>query len=480
MNKLKRLAGETVLYGLGSILPRVLNFFLLKPQTDIYDPVEYGVITKLFIYVAVLNVIFMFGMETAYFRFANKPGADEKRIFNLAQTVVIAISLLLCLIIVAAAQPIAIAMDIPNHTNFIYALTALMLIDAIVAIPFARLRFLKKPFQFAIGKLINILLVVGLNLYFLYVIYDPAIGVGFVIIAPLLANSFYILFFAKTIISWRPSFDKQITITMLTYAYPVMLTGLAGMTNEMFSRITLDWWLPANFYPGKSAKYALGIFSGCYKFAMLMSLAVQAFRYAAEPFFFSQASDKNSPSLFAQINHYFIIVCCLLLLGVGINMDILKHLLGSQNYWEGLHIVPILLLGYLFLGVYYNLTVWFKLIDKTHYGTVITIFGVVITILANFILIPVAGYTGSSWATLICYFGMCAICYVLGRKFYPIPYRVISGLAYVILTSFLVYAVNLIQIANPWTAFVFHTFIIGVYVITIYILEKKNFKQSVV
>lgn len=263
---------------------------------------------------------------------------------------------------------------------------------------------------------------------------------------------------------------------MLSYSYPIMLTGLAGMTNEMFSRQTLDWWLPENYYPGQSPAYALGIFGACYKFAMLMGLAVQAFRYAAEPFFFSNADDKQSPQLFARVNHYFIIVCCILLLSVSINLDLLKHLLGDSRYWEGLPIVPILLLGYLFLGVYYNLSVWFKLTDKTYYGTIITVVGVIITIVANYFLIPIAGYMGSSWATLICYLTMTIMCYLLGQKFYPIPYNVGKGFGYIVLTTLLVYAVSLISFENQWVATGFHTMVLMAYLLIVYLVEKKDLR----
>jgi O-antigen/teichoic acid export membrane protein len=257
----------------------------------------------------------------------------------------------------------------------------------------------------------------------------------------------------------------------------MLLTGLAGMTNEMFSRQTLDWWLPENFYPGQSPEYALGVFGACYKLAVLMSLAVQAFRYAAEPFFFSNASDKESPQLFARVNHYFIIVCCILLLGVVINLDILKYLLGDSQYWEGLPVVPILLLGYLFYGVYYNLNVWFKLTDKTYYGTIIMVTGAFITIVANYYLIPVAGYMGSSWATLTCYFTMTAICYVLGQKYYPIPYDVPKSLSYIVFTTLLAYAVNSIFIENQWAATSFHILVLLAYLFIVYLIEKKGLRS---
>jgi O-antigen/teichoic acid export membrane protein len=316
--------------------------------------------------------------------------------------------------------------------------------------------------------------------YYLKLAYDPSIDVGFIFLVNLFANLFYILFFARTLLSWRPAYDPSISPHMITYAYPIMITGLAGMTNETFSRITLDWWLPKNFYPGKSSDYALGIFGAAYKFAVLMNLVVQAFRYAAEPFFFSNAADKNSPDLFARINHYFVIVCCMLLLAVSINMDVIKYIfLGDDKYFEGLYIVPILLLAYLFLGVYYNLSIWFKLTDKTYFGTILAIGGAVITIGGNYLLIPVAGYLGSSWVTLICYFLMTVACYLLGQKYYPIPYRLKKDLTYIIVTVALVYGVNTwIKIEHAVLSFVVHQTIVLAYLFVIYLLERREFRQT--
>ncbi|HET9054754.1 MAG TPA: polysaccharide biosynthesis C-terminal domain-containing protein, partial [Cyclobacteriaceae bacterium] len=230
------------------------------------------------------------------------------------------------------------------------------------------------------------------------------------------------------------------------------------------------------FYENRSEEYALGIFGACYKLAVLMNLAIQAFRYAAEPFFFSNAAEKNSPQLFARVNHYFIIVCCVILLGVSINLDILKYFLGDPAYWEGLHIVPILLLAYLFLGVYYNFSVWFKLTDKTYYGTIITVIGMIITIAANYLLIPVAGYEGSAVAALLCYVGMTAICYFLGQRFYPIPYAVTRGIFYIGVTLLLVYGVNAINIESQVIATLFHGAVVVAYLAVVYLIEGKDLK----
>jgi O-antigen/teichoic acid export membrane protein len=481
LGKIKRLAGETVLYGMGSILPRFLNFLLVTLHTDVFAAAEYGVITKLFAYVAVVNVIYLFGMETAYFRFANKAGADEKKIFNLAQTVVVVVSGLSSLILILFSKGVANVLDIPGHEQLVIILVIIMFIDGVVAIPFSRLRFERKPVKFAIGKIINIGILILLNLYFLKFSSAPA-TITSVMVANLSANAFYLLLFFNTLLQWRPAYDRILSPQMFSYAYPVMLTGLAGMTNEMFSRITLDKWLPENFYGNISKASALGIFGACYKLSVLMNLAIQAFRYAAEPFFFSQSNEKNSPQLFARVNHYFIIVCCVLLLSVSINLDILKYFLRGEEYWQGMQIVPVLLLAYLFLGVYYNISAWFKITDKTYVGTLITIFGVFVTIAANFYLIPVAGYMGSSLAALLCYFLMMVVCYVLGQKYFPVPYFVAKDLTYIIGTTVLVYVVNYITTSffgNDLIASTFFHFVIMLlYIALVVLLERKGFKKE--
>ena len=474
MGKLKRLAGETILYGLGSILPKFLNFLLVNLHTSVFLPPEYAIITYLYSYISFINVIFTFGMETAYFRFASKLDADENKIFNIAQSVVLGISVVISIVIIGFVNPIANLLNIPGKSNYIIWMVAILFIDSAVAIPFARLRLQKRPLQFALGRILNILILVGLNVYFLYYAYDATVGVAYVFIANLIANAFYFIFFARTLIHWRPTYEKEISSSMFSYAYPIMITGLAAMTNEMFSRLSLQSWLPKNFYEGKSSEYALGVFSACYKFSALMNLVILAFKYAAEPFFFSNADDKNSPQLFAKVNHYFVIVCCIILLGVSINLDLIKYFLGHEEYWEGLSIVPILMLGYLFLGIYYNMSVWFKLIDKTYFGTLITIGGAILTFVANYFLIPYLGYVGSSWATLICYFSMTATCYFFGQKFYPIPYRVVKDTAYILAASFLVYSTNLVMIENQWLATGFHCLVWMNFVLFTFLFERKE------
>jgi O-antigen/teichoic acid export membrane protein len=476
MNKIKKLAGETVLYGVGSILPRVLNFLLVFLHTkNMFSTEEYGVLTKLMAWVAFLNVVFTFGMETAYFRFANKPGYDANRIFNLAQTSVLLIGVPLSILLIVFASPIATALDVVNHPEFIVWLVIIMLMDAAVAIPFAQLRLQKKALRFAMAKISNVLILVGLNIYFLKIAYDPNVNVGYVFLANLIANSFFVLFFLKTLSNWRPTYDKTISPEMLRYAYPVMLTGVAGMTNEMFSRQMLEAWLPPHFYGTITNKAAMGIFGACYKFAVLMNLGIQAFRYAAEPFFFSQAADKNSPTLFAKINHYFVITCCVVLLGISINLDVFQFFIG-KDFRAGISIVPILLLAYLFLGVYYNFSVWFKLTDKTYFGTIITIAGTVVTVAGNYFLIPILGYMGCAWAALLCYGFMAVSCYFFGQKYFPIPYLISKGIAYVMGTTALVYLVQAVTISNQWLATALHVAVLVGFISAVYFIERRGLK----
>ena len=477
---LKQLASESVLYGMGNMVPRLLNFLLFPMHTQVFRPEEYGVFTYLMSAVAILNIVYSFGMETAYFRFATKPGADQQRVFNQAFTTVFFISATLSTLFIVASPQFASWAGASEHPQYIVWLSLILLVDNIVAIPFARLRLEKKPVRFAYYRITNVLILTGLNIYFLFFAYDPSIGIEYVFWANLIANSFYLLFFFPTLVRWRPIFDRTMLASMVPYAYPIMFTGIAGMMNEFFSRLALERWLPDNFYPGKDGRYAVGVFGAAYKFSVVMNLAVQAFRMAGEPFFFSHAHQQKSPELFARVNHYFVIVCCFILLAVGINMDVLKYIfLRKEEYWEAIAIVPPLLLGYLFLGVYYNLTVWFKITDRTYYGTAITVGGAVLTVVLNWLLIPRFGYMGSSWATAIVYGIMMAACYLLGRKHYPIPYHVGVDLSYIAGTFILVYLVNSFGFANQWHALGAHFAVLAFYVLVVLMLERKRWREAV-
>lgn len=492
MQKIKQLASDTALYGLGSLVPRFLNFLLFPLQTRFFDPAEYGLLSYLYIYVAFLNVVYTFGMETAYFRFANKAGVDEERVFRTAQTFVVSISIGFSILLVLLSPAIAAHLDAPDKAYVIRWLAAVLLIDNIVAIPFARLRFRRKPIAYASARIVNAALLVGFNLLFLLVFFraeetnrlleflanpvQGVSGVDWVILANLLANLFYVFFFARTLLQWRPVLDRLLFREMMPYAYPVMLMGITGMINEMFSRWALEWWWPAS--SGKTWQYALGVLSAAYKYAIIMNLAIQAFRYAADPFFFSRAQDKNSPRLFAEVNHYFVIVCASILVAVSVNMDLLKHLLGQAAYYEGISVVPLLLLSYLLLGVYFNLAIWFKLADKTYYGTLFSLLGALITIIGNFLLVPRFGYLGAAWASVACSFIMVLVCFVTGQRHYPVPYKISRGLAYVVLAFVLILIEKQVILESTLSRTLFQLTLPIIFLLVAWIFERNNFKAA--
>jgi len=446
MGKFRKLAGETAIYGLSSIIGKAINFLLVPFYTSsaILKVEEYGIVTELYSYVAVLNVLYLYGMETAYFRFTSKAGIDERAIFNNVLTSILITTFALSSILFFSATPIINWLEFPGQERFVYWLAAIIAIDSIMAIPFVKLRYESKAKQFATYKLINIFLNVGLNLFFLYFckniwagnflvdfkeiirpIYNPNYNVEYVFISNLLANACYFILLYGVLKKVKLRFEWSIIAPMLIYAFPLLLSQLAGNFNEMFSRMMLKKILPDGFYAGFSNQEALGVFGACYKISMIMTLAIQAFRFAAEPFFFKESQNETSKSTYANIFFYFGIFGIFSVLAISLNLDIIKVIfLRDEAYWSGLHVVPILLMASLFLGLYYNLSIWFKIVDKTYFGTMISVSAAVLTISLNFILIPMVGYTGSAITTLVVYFYMCLFAYLTGQKFYPVNYKV--------------------------------------------------------
>lgn len=493
MSILKKLAGETALYGVSSILGRTLNF-LLTPLFASYLAVsEFGVSVDIYSIAAVLNVIYLFGFETTYFRFSKKENAHEPTVFNQIESTLLVSSFVFSMILIIAAQPIATFLEYPSQVNYIYYLAAILFFDTIVAIPFAQLRLAHKSAKFATIKIINIVLNVLLNIFFLavckpiyesgapgvladivHLFYTPGDDVKYVFISNLIANAILIPIFLKSFTRMHWRFDKTVFLQMLHYAYPIAILGLAGMVNEMLSRFIFKKVLPPNFYPGYTEQEALGIFGACYKLSMFMSLAIQSFRYAAEPFFFSQAKDKDSPETFALVMKWFIITCLFLFLAISLNVEWLgKIMLRKEAYQLGLGIVPILLMANLFLGIYFNLTIWFKLTDRTIYGTYISIGGAVVTIVFNFLLIPIAGFSGSAATTLLCYVTMAIACYFLGQKYYPIPYKIGNAVFYILLSIALVVISRNLREMSQLLAFSVNAGLLLSFALVVFWNEKK-------
>jgi O-antigen/teichoic acid export membrane protein len=493
---LKKLLGQTALYGLSSIVGRALNFLLVPFYTAVLLPAEFGAVTELYAYVAFLNILYLYGMETTYFRFANKEGYTEKDVFSNSLSSILLSSILLSGIFALLSHPLSTALRYPGKEDFFIWLGLILAVDSVSAIPFARLRHEKKVGQFAFAKIFNISVNIGFNLFFLVfcrkvhsgtllpslkglidIIYNPAWNVEYILISNFLASLFVLPVLWKSFRGFRFSLDWTFMKPLLVYSYPLMFMGFAGMIDEMLSRIILKYVLPEGFYPNRTNLEALGIFGACYRLSMFMTLAIQAFRYAADPFFFSQAKDKNAPELFAKVMKWFIISCSLIFLFVSVNLTLFEQILRSAVYREGIMVVPVLLMANLFLGIYYNLSVWYKLTDKTHLGLAISIGGALITVLLNFILIPYLGYMGSAITTLLCYFLMCLTSLILGQKHFPVPYNIASALGYISLSAVLAG----LALYYPFgkgnlMAYAFQLMLVIVFIILVLFNERKSLK----
>ena len=494
MGRLTSLVKETAIYGVSSILGRMLNWLLVPLYTQYLLPAEYGIVTELYAYAAFLLIIYTYGMETAFFRFTNKLENKRQFILNQSQASVLVSSILFSTLLILFSTPIINYLEYPGKEKYIIWFSIILAIDAIVAIPFANLRLQQKAKKFAWIKIVNIFLNIGFNLFFIvlctYVVnqshespfknvithfFDQNELVDYIFISNLVASGAMILIFLREIIKIRIKLNWSLLSEMYRYAFPIMIMSLAGVTNEMLSRAVLKKWLPEGFYPGYSNQAALGIFGAAYKLSVFMTLSIQAFRYAAEPFFFSRAKDKDSRDLFSSVMFWFIIFGSFILVAIVLNLDIIGFLfLRNEAYWDGLIVVPILLLANLFLGIYYNLSIWFKLTDKTYYGTLISVSGAVLTIILNYIFIPIWGYLGSSLATLACYFSMVVFSYFLGRKQYPIPYKIGKYLFYIILALILTY-LGYNKPEDYTIKFKLYQFtLILLYVIMVVLLERRQ------
>lgn len=448
MSQIKKLAGQTAIYGLSSIIGRLLNYLLVPLYTRIFDPAAYGVVSEFYAYVTFLIVLYTYGMETAYFHFSSKKENTLHVYSNCLSTLTFS-SVILSSILILFSQPIAASLGYEAHPEYIVWFALILAFDAITALPFAKLRQENRAKRFALIKIVNIGSNIGLNLFFLAflpqiadhsslsVLYNPSIGVGYVFIANLISSLITLLFFANDFRKIKFSIDKNLVKEMLVYAFPLLIAGFAGMINETLDRAILKYLVTNK----STALHQLGVYSACYKLSIIMTLFVQTYRYAAEPFFFSQQSKKNNRGLYATIMNYFVFVCSLIFLGVMLFMNIAKYFIG-EKFHEGLQVVPILLFANLFLGVYLNLSMWYKLSGKTKYGAWFSIIGAIITIVLNFLLIPKMGYMGAAWATFICYGTIMILSYIYGQKHYAIPYSI------KICTSIILLSVVLWQLSN--------------------------------
>jgi len=488
-NPLKKLAGQTAIYGLTSIVGRLLTWFLVPLYTLKFTTDQYGVVTEMYAYVAFLVVFLTYGMETAFFRYSTLKEYEPKKVF----TTVIYSLFTTSFVFIATAflfeQQIADWLQYPNNPEFVTWFALIVGLDAISSIPLAKLRADNKAVKFVFVNFANIIVFVSLNLFFLaYCLpkynagetnwlianfYNPEIGVGYVFISNLIAVCVKFLLLLPEIFKARYGFELSLLKKMFVYALPLLIFGLAGIVNETIDRIMLKRIL-FETHGLKETMSQIGIYGACYKISIIITLFIQAFRYAAEPFFFSQENEKNAKETYSKVMTYFVIVCATIFLGVMLFMDVIKYFIPNEEYWIGLKVVPILLFANIALGIYYNQSIWYKLSGKTKFGAYIGIFGAAITILLNYIWIPLYGYMGSAWATLICYASMMFLSFILSRKHYPIKYNLQKIFLYLGLAFSLYFFTTYLALPVGVLKYGIHSLVLIAFLSVIYVIEKPK------
>lgn len=431
MSGLKTLFKQTFIYGLATVLPRMLSFILVPLYTTkgvLSSVAEYGKINIIFSYFVLFNVVLAYGMETAFFRFFNKDEDKEGVIGTSAISLIIS-SFLFFVIALIFQNQISNYIDI--DVKYINLVIWILLFDALVVIPFAWLRATQRPMRYAVIKIFNVVVNLGLNLFFLLAlkklainnsffesIYKPNFEISYIFIANLIASGITLLLMASFYTKIKYVFNTGLWKTMMRYAFPVLIAGVAFSINETFDRILLDKLLPENI-----AETEIGMYSACYKLALFMTLFATAYRLGIEPYFFSHSKSENPQNNYAKILNFFVAFGSIILLSVVVFADIIKPIvIRSEAYYEAMWVVPIILLANFCLGIYHNLSVWYKITDRTKFGAYISVFGALVTLALNFWLIPVMSYKGSAIATLSAYGLMMFLSYYFGRKYYPIPY----------------------------------------------------------
>jgi O-antigen/teichoic acid export membrane protein len=461
----KKFAGQTAVYGVSTIAGRVLGFFLTPLYTKAYPLKAYGVITTMYSYISILNAVMAFGMETTFFRYLNKHADDKQRVYNNAFASVFGVTIIFLLftlpfighianfITVGSATPGGVVTKGTTHADFVtyvdYFL-AILVIDAWCVIPFAKIRADGKPGRYGLIKLVSVLIFIGLNLVFIVGIpfwikhnLAGSVGlshwfnkgwVGYVFVSELISSIITLLLLLPELLKIGFQFDGKMLMDMFSYSWPVLIANLSFLINENSDKLLLGWLLPANI-----GLQDVAIYGGCAKISLFLSIFVQAFRLGAEPFFFNHAKNKNAGQTYARIMDYFVITICVIFIALIANIEILKYFIPNKNYWVGLPVVPPLVFGYVSLGIYMNLSVWYKLSDQTKYGLYISGIGAILTIVLNVIFIPKYSYMASAWISFIAYATMMVLSYIWGQKNYPIPYQLKKNLAYIASSAVIVY-----------------------------------------
>ena len=494
--QMKILAKETAIYGVSSIVGKFLNWMLVPLYTYVLQQQsDYGIVTNLYAWTALLLVILTYGMETGFFRFANKTEENPKTVYSTSLITLFTTSLLFAVACTIWRTPIANALGYPTHSEFIALLGIVVAMDAFASIPFAYLRYKKRPLQFAALKLLFVFLNIALNLFFLVLCpkiqdwgfisswYNPDYGVGYVFVANILATGIQTLCLLPAIVEGfknehglptsdsRRLFSGDLLKRMLRYSLPLLVLGVCGIMNQTLDRILFPF-----FYDGADAQAQLGIYGACFKVAMVMMMFTQAFRYAYEPFVFAKHKDRESVAAYADAMKYYIIFSYMILLGMIFYLDLLKFII-APSYWEGLKVVPVVLWTYIFQGVYFNLSFWYKLTDKTQWGAYFSIIGVVITFALQAIFVPRIGYMASAASSTVCYLVIMLLSYFIGRKHLEIPYDLRRIGIYTLLVVALLagyYTLAHLLPINEWMKMGIGTILLIIYCVLFYRLDGRT------
>lgn len=491
MSSIKKLAGQTVWYGASSIAARFLNYLLTPYLTAKLTGAGYGEMSLVYAAIPFLNVIFTYGLETAYFRFSQKP-EFKKDIYSTCSISIFISTAILTVLLLVSNTSVAHWLRLDEHPEFITYSALIIAFDTLSTLPFAKLRQLGKPKKFAFIRIASILTTIFFTYFFISICpqlveknpngfiakyYVKDYGVGYVIIANLIASFVTLLLLSKELFSFSWKFNGVVWRSIMIYSLPLIIAGFGGMINETFDRIMLGWWAPVN--GTEAAKNEVGIYSACYKLSILITLFIQAFRMGAEPFFFKQADSQNPQRTYARVMKFFVITITCMFLVVALYIDIWKYFISNKSFWVGLKVVPILLLANMFLGIYYNLSIWYKLTNKTISGAYITLIGAAITLVINFIFIPYYSYVACAWATFFCYGSMMIISFIWGQKQYRIPYAWKKLSAYIIIVV-LLYFIHLAIIYfsnNKIINLSVATFLLCLYILFILKIERKEFQH---
>lgn len=496
MSTAKKFAGQTAIYGISTIAGRVLSFFLTPVYTHAYASAVYGILTTMFAWASILNAVMAFGMETTFFRYLNKYPENKARVYNNAFASVFFITIAFLLFTLPFTNHIAGFIKVGRETSqndfqrFIIYFIAILTIDAWCVIPFAKLRAENRPGRYGLIKFVNVIIFITLNLIFIWglpfwIKHDlPGSQwitqwyvkgwVGYVFLSNLVSSALTLVLLLPEFLKIRLKFDWKMLSEMFAYSWPVLIANLSFIINENSDKLLLGWLLPQNI-----GAHEVGIYGACAKISLFLSIFIQAFRLGAEPFFFSHAKNKNAGQTYARIMDYFVITVCVIFVALVANIEILKYFIRGHDpkqtaiYWTGLRVVPPLVFGYVSLGIYMNLSVWYKLSDQTRYGLYISGVGAILTIILNVIFIPKYSYMASAWVSLIAYATMMVLSYLWGQKNYPIPYNLKKNLAYIISSILIVYLSFSVFNRN----LVIGDVLLLLYILTAVYFEWKNLKE---